>query len=133
MSFRFFESYISRDVVHGASRTFITGSETYDLTKGLTATMRLLHAEDRVFKEFIGSDIPEYVIISHRWSEEEISYQDFLDSRREGYRWRKIDKACQIALERKYKWVWIDTCELTGIKSICTVSKCTNITLFEAA
>ena len=73
--------------------------------------MRLLHVQSRTFKEFMGSDIPEYAIVSHRWSDEEISYQEFIDGRREGYGWRKIRKACEIALERRHSWIWIDTCK----------------------
>ena len=80
--------------------------------------MRLLNAKLRTFKEFVGSDIPKYAIISHRWSDEEISYQDFLDGRHEGYGWTKIVKACEIALERKHDWVWIDTCKTSSTAPI---------------
>lgn len=73
--------------------------------------MRLLHTYQYVFKEFMGADVPEYAIVSHRWSDEEVSYQDFLQGRREGYGWTKIAKACDIALSRKHDWLWIDTCK----------------------
>ncbi|KAK3686337.1 hypothetical protein LTR37_019927 [Vermiconidia calcicola] len=79
--------------------------------------MRLLHASNLVFKEFVGSNIPKYIIISHRWSDEEVSHQDFLDGRRDflygrcsGYGWVKIAKACQLAKKADIEWVWIDTC-----------------------
>lgn len=80
--------------------------------------MRLLHSKDLVFKEFVGENIPRYAIISHRWGEEEVSYQDFLEERRkyrwvrrQDYGWVKIAKAGQLALKRGLEWFWIDTCE----------------------
>ena len=78
--------------------------------------MRLLHAKDLTFHEFLGSDKPEYAIISHRWSNQEISHKDFLRDRQrfvdggcEGYGWEKIAMACKIALDGGYQWIWIDT------------------------
>lgn len=71
--------------------------------------MRLLHTKNQKLKEFLGSNTPKYAIISHRWSDEEISFQDFLDGKREGYGWNKISKACEIALSRNIKWIWVDT------------------------
>ena len=79
--------------------------------------MRLLSTKDLTFKEFIGKNIPEYAIMSHRWSEEEVSYQDLLDGRqdfllgqRTGYGWLKIQKAREITLRYNLEWFWIDTC-----------------------
>ncbi|KAK3706017.1 hypothetical protein LTR37_013011 [Vermiconidia calcicola] len=79
--------------------------------------MRLLHASNFVFKEFMGDGIPSYLIISHRWSDEEVSHQDFLDGRKaflkgrcSGYGWVKIAKACRLDLKANLEWVWIDTC-----------------------
>ena len=73
--------------------------------------MRLLNAKTFTFKVFQGSSIPSYVIISHRWSDEEISHQEFLEGRWEGYGWSKIAKACEIARGFEREWVWIDTCK----------------------
>ncbi|KAH6957655.1 hypothetical protein BKA56DRAFT_502266 [Ilyonectria sp. MPI-CAGE-AT-0026] len=38
--------------------------------------MRLLRAETFQFEDFIGDDIPGYAILSHRWEQDELSYQD---------------------------------------------------------
>lgn len=43
--------------------------------------IRLLHAKELTFKEFVGDKIPPYAIVSHRWTEEEVSHQDFLNHR----------------------------------------------------
>lgn len=79
--------------------------------------MRLLHTTKFTFKEFIGQNIPPYAILSHRWSEQEVSHQDFLASKQsplqrksEGYGWLKIPKGCQIAVQDGFEWMWIDTC-----------------------
>ena len=76
--------------------------------------MRLLHVNTLAFKDFVGDDRPKYAIISHRWTEEEVTYQQFLDGRRnfgndKGYGWIKILKACEIAQKHDLKWIWIDT------------------------
>jgi hypothetical protein len=41
--------------------------------------MRLLNVHTLEFQEFHGSDQPPYVIISHRWVGDEITYQQFRD------------------------------------------------------
>ncbi|KAK3053048.1 hypothetical protein LTR09_005674 [Extremus antarcticus] len=84
--------------------------------------MRLLNAKDATLKEFIGSNIPKYAVISHRWGEKEISYQDFIEERKSlndiesvspdwgTNGWAKINAACRLARERDLEWVWLDTC-----------------------
>ena len=78
--------------------------------------MRLLNCRDYTFKDFIGQSVPKYAIISHRWTDDEVTHQDFLDRKQDftdgncsGYGWTKIRKACEIALENKIEWVWLDT------------------------
>ena len=80
--------------------------------------MRLLHAKDYIFKEFIGKQIPEYAIISHRWNDDEVTYQDFLDGRNDflrgrskGYGWYKIKQAGKLCTNDGLEWFWIDTCK----------------------
>jgi hypothetical protein len=73
--------------------------------------MRLLHAKDLTFKDFVGRSIPDYAIISHRWGDDELSYQDFLNGRsgRQGHGWKKIGQAAWWALHCNIEWLWIDT------------------------
>ena len=73
--------------------------------------MRLLNCTTLEFCEFFDSDIPKYVILSHRWGSDEASFQDFekeLHHSRQGF--AKIRKCCDVAKEYKYKWAWVDTC-----------------------
>lgn len=84
--------------------------------------MRLLNTKTFIFKEFVGrfqfgNRWPAFATISHRWGEDEISYQEYLDNQERfskgecrGYGWEKISQACYIARQRYLEWVWIDTC-----------------------
>lgn len=38
--------------------------------------MRLLNTSTCLFEEFIGTDIPAYVSLSHTWGEEEVTFKD---------------------------------------------------------
>lgn len=40
--------------------------------------MRLLNIETLKFGEFYDENIPDYWILSHRWCEKEVSYEEFL-------------------------------------------------------
>ena len=65
---------------------------------------------------------PSYAILSHTWGDEEVSFQDLQELRRDGGEsptarhvvsqmgYRKIERCCQQALREGYDWVWIDTC-----------------------
>ena len=94
--------------------------------------MRLLNTTTLSLRDFTGSS-PPYAILSHRWSEDEVSYDDYnivtqtlhppegsfeLDRRlelraskitpRSGY--KKIVDLCKRAREDQLEWAWIDTC-----------------------
>ncbi|KXH34496.1 HET domain-containing protein [Colletotrichum simmondsii] len=72
--------------------------------------MRLLNVETRRLQEFF-VDVPRYVILSHTWGNDEVTFQD-LDRpyhiKKRGY--AKIDGTCSLAARNGIKWVWIDTC-----------------------
>ncbi|KAL8848607.1 MAG: hypothetical protein Q9221_006381 [Calogaya cf. arnoldii] len=73
--------------------------------------MRLLHAETLEFEEFFDTQIPPYLILSHRWGEKEISYKQINKKRaEEGPGLSKILGFCTLAVEKNHTWVWIDTC-----------------------
>jgi hypothetical protein len=54
----------------------------------------------------------KYAILSHRWQDEEVSYQEFTSRRpptwKKGY--RKIEAFCAKAAKHGYRWGWVDTC-----------------------
>jgi len=73
--------------------------------------MRLLSTKTFKLREFSQNRIPNYAILSHRWGEEEVTFQDlesqtFLDLK--GH--KKLVGCCKTAAEDGYDWVWIDTC-----------------------
>ncbi|KAE9374308.1 HET-domain-containing protein [Stipitochalara longipes BDJ] len=73
--------------------------------------MRLLNASTLKLHEFFGDSIPPYAILSHRWEEQEVTFQDLQDGR--GHRmkgWSKIIGCCQQAVEDGFEYAWIDSC-----------------------
>ena len=97
--------------------------------------MRLLHTREFRFKDvfFDAGRAPRigpwYAILSHRWTDEEVTYQEFLEVLRDpefkstripqqmmiskdrpkiGY--MKILNACRKAASKNHDWIWIDTC-----------------------
>ena len=62
----------------------------------------------------------DYAILSHRWTEQEVDYdemhglprmvQDERDKIRQRLGYQKILDSCEQAKKDKYEWLWIDTC-----------------------
>ena len=73
--------------------------------------MRLLNTTTLKLHEFIGDSIPEYAILSHRWENEEVSFQDLqagLAPQMAGY--SKIKDCCDQAVRDGWEYAWIDSC-----------------------
>ncbi|KAK5659944.1 hypothetical protein OQA88_13409 [Cercophora sp. LCS_1] len=76
--------------------------------------MRLLNAKTQEFEEFfggVGASIPPYAILSHRWGEDEVSFEQH--KTRQYYRqagYAKIYGCCRAAEDEGLQYVWIDTC-----------------------
>jgi hypothetical protein len=76
--------------------------------------MRLLQTETLEIREFIGSQIPPYAILSHRWGDGEVTYQDM----RHGLRgvvekkvgFGKTQNCCEQAATDGLAYAWVDTC-----------------------
>ncbi|KAI1634797.1 hypothetical protein F4809DRAFT_493086 [Biscogniauxia mediterranea] len=77
--------------------------------------MRLLNTENGELKEFIGNQIPsEYAILSHRWGDQEVPYQDWLrrclfSDVRSRYGYQKIKEFRDQAKRDGMRWAWVDT------------------------
>ena len=82
--------------------------------------MWLLHSRELRLEAFFDAAIPGYAILSHRWGDNEVSFQelqaaiegtandlvvDFVD-----VRFLKIQKTRELARVQSIDWVWIDTC-----------------------
>jgi hypothetical protein len=73
--------------------------------------MRLLNVKSLELQQFVDSKIPQYVILSHTWGDEEVLFEDLLSGQtvdKKGY--PKIRGYCKRALEDGFDWVWIDSC-----------------------
>lgn len=65
--------------------------------------MRLINIETLHFEEFEG-DIPKYAILSHRWGQDEVSHDDYVNGRRtEGAGYAKIEMFCR-AVQQYNDW-----------------------------
>ncbi|PSN69126.1 hypothetical protein BS50DRAFT_572294 [Corynespora cassiicola Philippines] len=72
--------------------------------------MRLINTSTLKLEWFV-NDIPDYVIISHTWGEEEITFDDFDKTHAKnmaGY--VKIDFCCKQACSDDFEYAWVDTC-----------------------
>ncbi|KAK5742348.1 hypothetical protein LTR17_003360 [Elasticomyces elasticus] len=75
--------------------------------------MRLINTRTLQLEDFFAQPTkPEYVILSHRWGADEVSYKDYVKGRykptQAGY--RKIARCCDFARQWDWDYVWIDTC-----------------------
>ncbi|XHG04143.1 hypothetical protein AWENTII_007424 [Aspergillus wentii] len=77
--------------------------------------MRLIYAhsiKDRLdIREFHDHNVPAYAILSHRWEQDEATFQEVRDNsaeHKEGY--QKIKAFCRKAIAVGFDWIWVDTC-----------------------
>ena len=73
--------------------------------------MHLINTENLKIEDFPPNRIPRYVILSHRWEDEEVSFQDMqtgLALGKAGY--VKIERFCDQARSNGFQHAWIDTC-----------------------
>ena len=68
--------------------------------------MRLLNVKTLALHEFFGTIIPHYTILSHRWEDEKVTFQDLLADRDPQMRgWSKITGCCTQAMEDALEYV----------------------------
>ncbi|RSM12841.1 hypothetical protein CEP52_002235 [Fusarium oligoseptatum] len=76
--------------------------------------MHLLNTTSLQLEYFMGNDIPSYAILSHRWEDEEILFEDVqTDQWPRRNRKKGVDKvkgACIRARGDNFEYIWIDTC-----------------------
>lgn len=81
--------------------------------------MRLLNTKSlELSPPYAPDEVPDYVILSHRWSTEEVTFADIMKEpisrlqsqtrTKDGF--AKIQGACELALQDGYEWIWIDSC-----------------------
>lgn len=61
-------------------------------------------------EDFAGKPIPDYAILSHRWTSDEISFQDMIHNRkRNSIGYEKVQQLCKRAAQDGFQYAWIDT------------------------
>lgn len=73
--------------------------------------MRLFHTTEFTLTEFNAEQVPRYAILSHRWRQDELTFQDVETGsffKKKGF-W-KIKNACRVARRCGCDWLWADTC-----------------------
>jgi hypothetical protein len=72
--------------------------------------MWLLNNITLELKEFFDKNIPRYAILSHTWSDDEVTFEELqvgLGRNKKGY--KKIELCCAQALKDGWSWTWVDT------------------------
>ena len=77
--------------------------------------MRLLHTTTVKLSSFDDDNlIPPFAILSHTWSDDEISFHDLLkypeSELNESKGYQNIRSCCALAAAERHEYVWIDTC-----------------------
>jgi hypothetical protein len=87
--------------------------------------MRLINTTTQTLDEFESADTPPYAIVSHTWTNGEITYQDLAHERNAGKEagYAKLDNGCKVAAAAGFDYLWLDT---------CCIDKTNNVELSEA-
>ncbi|KAK5651412.1 hypothetical protein OQA88_12500 [Cercophora sp. LCS_1] len=75
--------------------------------------MRLVNTITLELTEFVGSNLPQYAILSHTWETDEATFQDAQAGLLRAGTSRGIQKvrnACELARDNNLDYCWIDTC-----------------------
>jgi hypothetical protein len=92
---------------------------SFDATNSEPASMRLINVSTLRLETFNNeTTIPPYAILSHTWSDSEVTFHDFsslVTSKRRGHilssaGYYKIAKTCEQALSEGLAYAWVDTC-----------------------
>ena len=74
--------------------------------------MRLINIRTLELEEFVQGSIPPYAILSHRWTSEELNFEEVakkrVDTHKKGY--EKLIGACRAAANYDVNYIWIDSC-----------------------
>jgi hypothetical protein len=74
--------------------------------------MKLINCTTLRIEEFFGSTASElYAILSHRWEDDEVTYQEAICTQAPAHKagWTKIREACRVAHSMGYEYAWVDT------------------------
>ncbi|OAL39343.1 hypothetical protein AYO20_01213 [Fonsecaea nubica] len=75
--------------------------------------MRLINVRTIQLEEVYNSRTHRYAILSHRWEEEEVTFQDMSSPKTFGKKgFSKIQSACWVARNKGLSYLWVDTCSI---------------------
>ena len=73
--------------------------------------MRLLNAKSLKLEEFIDNHVPPYAVLSHRWQDDEVTFQTMQAGSGPAFKgYTKVKQCCDLAIKNGLSYVWIDTC-----------------------
>ncbi|KAK0639879.1 hypothetical protein B0T16DRAFT_307820, partial [Cercophora newfieldiana] len=76
--------------------------------------MRLINTDSMKMEEFFGTQVPRYIILSHTWGADEISFQDYIEGYKKIYDFAHLAKMLRRRADKSLrdpvKHIWIDTC-----------------------
>lgn len=73
--------------------------------------MHLINTETLQLETFTSENDTKYIILSHRWQEDEVLYEDMTDlSSCTKLGVNKLKAFCKLAREKGYDHAWVDTC-----------------------
>jgi len=80
--------------------------------------MRLINTDTLMLREFTGSNVPPYAILSHTWDHDEVTFQEMNQlslaelRQKKGRSFDKIETTCRLAQQHSpgLQWAWVDTC-----------------------
>ena len=82
--------------------------------------MRLINTTTLELHEFFDSKAPLYAILSHRWGDGEVSFQDLRDGRAPGMEgYAKITSCCRQALKDGFDYAVSYSFGLLAILKLC--------------
>ncbi|KAI0598490.1 hypothetical protein F4775DRAFT_592481 [Biscogniauxia sp. FL1348] len=72
--------------------------------------MRLINTRSLELGEFTGSHVPNYAILPHTWSDDEVTLQDMRSiAAHDKAGFHKFWFTCRQALKDDLEWAWVDT------------------------
>src|SRR5271154_1443563 len=85
--------------------------------------MLLLNVNMRKFEEFSDDDVPRCAILSHRWGNDEVTFQDIksgrLSSWRKSWSWPLKLEGCRLQAKKdNLSYIWVDTCCIDKTNSV---------------
>jgi hypothetical protein len=107
----FYHSYDLADICAPQSDLNHISCSHFEFSAQQAVNMWLLHTTELRVQQFSPGDVPKYAILSHRWEQEEVTFQDMKSetfTQLKGF--SKLQGCCERAAGDGYSWVWIDTC-----------------------